>query len=132
MGLVFNSGENKLLAKLLASETFTAHLFVNNHTPAPGDALTDYTEASFSGYAAQILTGWSTVATNSAGKAEASAAQVTFTMSMTMGTATVEGWYVTDQDGTLIGADLFAGAPLSLSQAGDNVKLTVTLTLTSE
>lgn len=68
-------------------------LYNNNHTPAEGDVLGTYTQASAAGYTAVSLpgTGW-TVAT-SLGTTTGEHAEQTFSFTTS---ATIYGYYVTD------------------------------------
>jgi hypothetical protein len=133
MGVVFDSGEQSLLALLAVNGTLTAHLYTNDRTPTNTDTLMQYTEASFPGYQAEGLYQATTPATNAAGKATSSFGQITWTLSATQGSpVNVYGWYVTNQAGVLIGAERFAGAPLTVQNTGDNIKVTITMTLSSD
>jgi hypothetical protein len=133
MGIFFDSGEKKLLDKVIGAETFTVHLYVNDHTPVNTDGTMAFTEATWMGYAPQALSGFTASTTNSAGKAQSTANQLTFTIGANLpGPQNVYGWYLTDQDGILLGAERFANAPLIMQASGDNIKLTVTLTMSSD
>jgi len=84
-----------------------ARLFTNNRTPAATDALTDYTEASGGGYAAQQIDSgdWEAV---EASPSELSAS-VTFEFTGPLaGAAQAYGVYLTS-GGKLVGAERFAG-----------------------
>ena len=66
-----NVGEIALLDRLRENLNVTAvhmHLFKNNHTPADGDTIADYTFADFDGYAFKTLAAF-TFPILSAGKA---------------------------------------------------------------
>jgi len=132
MGVVADVGEVKLLTKLIGAETWTVHLFANDHTPVNGDTESAYTKPMWMGYAGIALSQPTVATTNAAGKAQLSFAQVTWTMSASNPATNCYGWYVVDQDGTFIGAERFSSPPLVMQNAGDNIKLTVSVTLNSD
>ena len=108
-----------------------AHLYTNNHTPAHGDVLGSYTEASYGGYAAQTLSGWPASSLNGSNRAASTAGTVTFSNTSGSGQS-VYGWFLTDSTGvTLIGAELFTGGPITLP-SGFAFALQVTFTEQSE
>lgn len=133
MGVVGDVGEVKLLNKLIGAEVWTVHLYVNDKTPVNGDTAAQYTEPVWMGYNPIALSQPTVAATNAAGKAQLNFAQVQWALTMDLSAAiNCYGWYVTDQDNTFIGAERFTSPPLVLQHTGDNIKLTVSVTLSSD
>lgn len=120
-GVVPDQGIQDALDDLLATTEWAnakLRLFSNNVTPTTSDTPSTYTESSFSGYSAVTLSGWS-AASVSAHVATSTATPITFTI--TSGSATVYGWYITNSAGTrLLAAQRDASAPVSLSSTGTN------------
>jgi hypothetical protein len=108
----------------------TLKLYINNVTPADTDTAATYTEMSTLGYAAKTLTktSWVTVAGSAGNPATSTFAQQTFTF--TAGTlVTVYGYYVIDvTSGLLLWAESFGGGK-EVSNAGDQIIITPTITL---
>ena len=130
---IVDIGLNKMLDKLLTAygTTLVLHLFKSNTTPAAGDTLSTYTEATFPGYASQNVTGW-TGATVASSTATSTADQKTFTRS-TSGTAeNIYGYYITDAGGNLLYAERDPAAPIGLTNSGDAYLITPKLTYKSE
>jgi hypothetical protein len=105
---------------LLASRWATAklRLYTNNITPSTSSVVADFTEATFTGYAAITLPAWpaSTLASHIATSAQASQ-----TFTITSGSQNVYGWYITDSGGThLLAAQRDPAAPVALSSTGTN------------
>lgn len=119
-------GEVLMLKRALnhtAADNVKVHLFVNDVTPSDDTVLGDLTECTADGYAAEVLTGTSfTIATNT-GTTTAEYAQITFELT---GTATVYGYYVTDNAGTgLLWVERFADAPHNFPSGGGNESITI-------
>lgn len=73
----------------------TVHLFTNNHTPAPGDAVGAFTEATFTGYVAKAVAGWTANDNNQDGSVGTTATTVlTWTGPADGSGQTVYGYYV--------------------------------------
>lgn len=130
MALLFpNTGENIALEALVnktAPQNLVLKLFSSNTTPAEGDTAVTYTEATFSGYAAITLTGASWNAA-SAGSISYSAQQ-TFTRNSTGTTENIYGYYVVQAtSGTLVYAERDANAPFAVTNNGDAIKITPTI-----
>lgn len=101
-------------------------LFSNNQTPAEADVLADYTESTAAGYASKTLTGSSWSVANSSGVTTATYAQQTFTFTTA---ATIYGYYVTNNGATsLLWAERFTGAPVSIPSSGGVLNVTPTFT----
>jgi hypothetical protein len=130
MALVFpDVGENKSLENIVnktAPENLVLRLYTSNTTPGESDTAGTYTEASGGGYAAITLTGssWGAAASGSIAYA-----QQTFTFSSVPGTATMYGYFMTEAtSGVLKYAERFTGAPFTIANAGDQIKITPTIT----
>jgi hypothetical protein len=120
----------KNILNIVAPQTMVLRLFVNNHTPAEGDALnaSDYTEMSTLGYASVSLTPGSWVISGTV-PTVAAYPQVTFTF--TAGSlVNVYGYYVTQTtSGDLMWAERFSGAPFPIQNTGDAIQITPQITL---
>lgn len=122
-------GENLALEMIVnktAAQNLTLKLFESNTTPAESDTAGTYTEATFTGYSSISLTGanWNAAS----GGSIAYNAQQTFTSSAAQ-SKLVYGYYVIQTvSGTLLYSERDASAPFSITQNGDTVKLTPTIT----
>ena len=124
-----NVGDEVALKRMLnfaAADNCKLRLYTNNHTPAKGDTISNYTECAIAGYSAITLTGasWSiaTVATTT------TATYATQTFNFT-GSGTVYGYYVTDNAGSVVlWAELFTTGPFSVV-SGAEIQQPVTITL---
>jgi len=127
--LVPNVGEELALKALLnhtAPQNLVLRLYTSNTTPAESDTAATYTEASGNGYAAITLTGGSWVVTPGAPTSAAYAEQ-TFTFTGALGN--VYGYFLTQvTSGILVYAERFTGAPFSINNNGDQIKITPTIT----
>lgn len=127
--LVPNAGANEMLARAVnknASDNLKLRLYENNYTPVEASVVGDFTEATFSGYAAITLTGASWTMTT-ADPAVADYAQQTFTA--TAAGNSVYGYYVTNNAGTIcVWAERFTDGPYTITGNGDVVKVTPTIT----
>ena len=128
MAIAFqDDGIRVAVNNLTAGELATAklHLFVHGPTISNATTLGALTEASFSGYAAVTLSGW-TSASVTAHVASSSANPITFTLSS--GTASIGGWYVTDSASSLLyaaGNDL--ADPVAMSVTVNTYQVTLTV-----
>lgn len=130
MPLVFpDVGENlalEMITNKTAPQNLVLRLYQSNTTPAEADTAATYTEATFTGYAAITLTGASWGA---ASAGSISYAQQTFTSSATQTTQNIYGYYLTQvTSGTLVYAERFSDAPNAITNNGDNIKITPTIT----
>jgi len=110
-----------------AAEDIVIKLYSNNKTPAATDVVGDYTEVSGGGYASIALTAasWSVSAGN---PSQAQYPQITF--SFTGAAGSVYGYYaVGATSGKLLWADKFPNAPINIANNGDQIKVTITVTL---
>lgn len=130
MALVFpNTGENlslEMLVNKTAPQNLVLKLYSSNTTPAEGDTAGTYTEATFTGYSAITLTGSSW---GSASGGSIAFAQQTFTSSANQSTQNIYGYfYVQVSSGTLVAAERFTDGPYGITNNGDNIKITPTIT----
>ncbi len=115
--MICQNGLFKFLTnKLAAIDPTNAHvrLFSNNYVPAIGDTVANYTEASYSGYAAQsigLIPGLTWDSVNSRYLAIWSALSFVGTGGSPQN---VYGYYVTAADGTLLWAETITGGPVSM------------------
>lgn len=113
-----------LVGKDTSTETLILKLYSNNLSPSVDDTASLYTEVSGNGYSSITLTGsnW-TIAGG-----DAVYPQQTWTFTGAAGT--VYGYYVvsaTSQD--LIFAERFSGAPYTVANSGDTIKVTLNIAL---
>lgn len=104
-------------------------MFATAHTPMDGDTAATYLaiEASFTGYARQVLTTWSSILEDGSLRAYSSPATSTFHNSTGSGQL-VYGAFVLDSAATtLLGVGVFDGSPITMPPA---TNLLVDLTLT--
>lgn len=120
-----DAGENLVLDMIVnktAAQNLILKLFKSNTTPAESDTAATYTEADFSGYAAITLTGASW---NAASSGSNSYAQQTFTCNGGGVSNSIYGYYVVQaSSGILLYSERDASAPFTLTNNGDNIKLT--------
>lgn len=97
-----------------------AHLFSNSHTPAETDTTSNYTEASYPGYAAQTLSGATDGGIDSNDRDTWSWPTQTWQCSSAPGSpVTVYGIYYTDSGNTtLLWVELF-DSPFTFTNSGD-------------
>lgn len=132
-----NAGELELLDKMLkdalsTNETYILKLYKNDYTPVDASTQTNFTEATFTNYAAFTLTraGWNAAVTVS-NKAETS--YTTSPRSWTCGASgnTVYGyWVIGTTSNTCLWAERFATSRVLAS--GDVLNLTPKFTLNKE
>jgi hypothetical protein len=127
--LVPDVGENKMVEAVVnktAPENLVLRLFSSNTTPAETDTAGTYTECNFTGYSAITLTGASWGA---ASGGTTTYAQQTFTRTSTGAAQNVYGYYVTQlTSGVLMWAERDGSGPFAITNNGDTVKVTPTLT----
>lgn len=106
-------------------------LFKNNVIVSNATVIANLTEADFAGYAAVTLTAatWAAAAAAAHVASSQYGASVTFSRSTTGATQNIYGWYLTDAGGTkLYACANFTGAPIPITNSGDNIAVTPTLT----
>ena len=129
--LVPNQGEDLALQALVnktAPQNLTYRLYKNNKTPAETDTEADYTQSTFTGYAAAALTGasWSTTP---GAPTSATYAQQSFTSSADQAAELAYGYYVIQAtSGKLVWAERFTNGPYTIANNGDVIKITPTIT----
>lgn len=110
-----------------APETLVLKLFSNNVTPSKLDEAADYTEVTGNGYTSVTLTPASFVFTPG-DPGSAAFPQVTFAFSGAAGN--VHGYFVVGAtSGTLAFANRFSNAPINIANNGDEIRITLTITL---
>jgi hypothetical protein len=106
-----NTGELEALANGLSNDgTWNIKLFSNDHTPADDDDPSDYTEATFEGYASGQLTRDGAMYTDGTDKATQDYETITYTFTGTSGSQTIYGWYAVNDMSVLILAERFGSA----------------------
>lgn len=110
-----------------APESLVLRLYSNNRSPAKSDVVGDYTEVSGSGYAAVTLNPANYVF-SPGDPATAAHPQVTFTFNGAAGN--VFGYFVTRATtADLLFANRFSNAPINIANNGDEIRITLTITL---
>jgi hypothetical protein len=110
-----------------APESLVLRLYSNNRSPAKTDVVGDYTEVSGNGYSAVTLDPEDFVF-SSGDPTSAAYPQVTFTFSGAAGN--VYGYYVTRATtGDVQFANRFSNAPINIANNGDEIRITLTITL---
>lgn len=134
--LVPNTGEVWMLQQVTGvnntkANTLYIKLYTNNKTPGEGDIGSDYTEASFSGYANLALTPGSWTITSVSGYANATYAVQTFTSDSAQASQSVYGYYITSNVGSqqLVWAERFTDGPYTITNNGDSIKITPFISL---
>lgn len=128
--VMFNQGKQIALENLFnktAPQNLVVKLFEDNEAVTEAKTEADFTEATFSGYAAQTLTPASVTVTN-ADPAVASYAQMTFTSDAAQ-SKNVYGYIVCQAtSGKAIWGESF-GVAVPMNTNGSTVKVTIQLTL---
>lgn len=96
----------------------TLRLFQNNHTPDGADVAGDYTEATFSGYAAVALNNWGNAFQNGSDQGEIDETVRIFTCTGPSPSNAIYGYYVTDGSGNLVWAERNPAGPVTINTAG--------------
>jgi hypothetical protein len=121
-GLVPNVGEAKMLEIILGltpPQNLVLHLFKNNITPASTMVLSDYTEATFTGYAAVTLSSANWTVTAGGPTTVEYTSGVSFTCSGTT-SESVYGFYLTDAlSSALMWSERFDDAPFVITYPND-------------
>lgn len=119
-----------LTNKVTTTENLVLRLFQNNITPAATDTAATYTQATFTGYASVTLTGasWTVTAGN---PSTATYAQQTFTSSANQATQQIYGYYLVRASSLdIVYAERFSDGPYPITNNGDAIKITPTVTAT--
>jgi len=131
MAIVFtNAGELIALRNILnnqAPQTLELRLFSNNRVPAKTDVTADYTQVTGFGYQPVTLVDTDFVYTPG-DPSTAAFPQITFQFTGAAGP--IYGYYVVQEtSGSLIFANRFANAPITVLNNGDEIRITLTLSL---
>jgi len=131
MAIVFtNSGEAIALRNIVnqtAPQNLVLKLYANNISPAKTDVTADYTECSGYGYSAVTLTPGNFTFTPG-DPSTAAYPQITFTFTGAIGL--IYGYYVVQaSSNSLIFANRFNNAPINVLNNGDEIRITLTLSL---
>jgi len=125
-----DEGEVKLFEYMLNKTTPTnwvLRLFTSNTTPAEGDTVATYTDATEAGYAAITLTGTDWTVSTTSNVTTAQFAEQTFSFTTN---ATVYGYFYTDTGDTkAFISERFSGAPFTLPGGGGTIAITPKVTL---
>jgi len=128
--LVPNSSEAIILENFLnktAPEDLVLKLYSSDTTPSESDTELTYTETSGGGYADVPLTAASWTVTPGS-PSTAAYPEVTFTFTGAAGN--VYGYYVVQAtSGALMWAERFTNAPLNIQNNGDEIRITLQITL---
>lgn len=129
MSLVLCNQAETLALQYLLNRNLTVKLFENNKTPAETDTEADYTEATFTGYAAKTLTYANWNFTPGAPSAATYNAAQTWTSSAGSQDKYAYGYFVVQAaDGKLLWAERFSDGPYHIVNNGDTVTLTPAIT----
>jgi hypothetical protein len=131
MAVVFTNAAELVALKnflnALTPESLVLKLYSNDVTPTSADVASDYTEVSGNGYSATTLTPSSFTFT-SGDPGSAAYPQVTF--SFTGAAGNIYGYFVVGAtSGDLMFANRFSNAPINIANNGDEIRITLTITL---
>jgi len=113
-----------ITGKTASTEGLLLKLYSNNITPNPNDVATTYTEVTGGGYAPKTLT----PATWTVNSGTASYPAQTWTFTAAVGN--IYGYYVVRvTTGDLVFSEKFAAGPYNVQTNGDNISVTVNLTV---
>lgn len=108
------------------------HLYSNNHTPAAGDDLTNYTEAAFGGYATSLIGTWTGPFTDGGTNHTFVTSPVILFRCTGSPFESDIGYYLTDGgSSTLILAEKFS-SPFVFGGAGITLGVQLTVNMSSE
>lgn len=131
MIVIPQAGAVPLLDHLLQQLQPWFHLYTNDLVPGDLTVLTDFTEATFPGYAAQRAVGW-TDALVVSGIATSYADGLVFSRTMDGISISIYGYFVTSgKTGGLLWAEYRAGGPIVLTHTGDTCDVLPSLTLST-
>jgi hypothetical protein len=126
-----NQGEAIALGALLnktAPQDLDLCLYKNDYTPVEGTTEANVTAADFTGYSVIQLTAASWTITEGA-PTSAAYAQQTFTSSAGSQNQPIYGYYIKQRtSGKLVWAERFSDGPYTITNNGDNIKITPTIT----
>lgn len=127
MAGLFTDAEEERIAKAVVNYAgggtdLVLHLFMNNYTPVDGSILANFTEATFSGYAAITLTGSSWVITAGAPTLAAYALQ-NFLSDADQTVQYLYGYYLT-RGTDLVAGERFTDGPYAILGLTDYLTVT--------
>jgi len=109
----------------------SVHLYANDYTPNHESVLADFTEITYTGYAAQLVTAWATAYINANDQAQiVGSPTMIFSPTGTLVSGIAYGYYALDKNGNLVGAEQFP-TPITLASPADAVTLVPSLNLAS-
>lgn len=132
-----NVGELAILNDFLDVDTLNLplvmRLYKNDHVPADGDVLADYTECDFDGYAEQNIVNWAFASTIS-GRAKSVADILEWTKAAGVTANNVYGYYVVDGSvpEKLLWAERDPEAPILMSTTGKKYSVQPVMTTVTE
>lgn len=132
MALLFPNQGEQLVLEAITNKTqpqdLDLCLYKNDVTPGETDTEATYTVADFTGYATIQLTAASWTTTPGA-PTEIAYPQQTFTSSAGSQNQTIYGYYLKQRtSGKLVYAERFSGAPYTIVNNGDQIKVTPKIT----
>jgi hypothetical protein len=136
--LVPNVGEERMIRLIVnattaasTGENLKIRLYKSNTTPTSTMTLTDYTESTFTGYAAVTATSGSWTITPGAPTSAQQSAASTFSCSATT-SESAYGYYLSQENSSvLMWSERFSDGPYTIANSGDKVILTAQLTLST-
>lgn len=134
--LVPNVGEGRMIRLITntiatTGENLNIRLFKSNTTPTSTMTLTDYTEATFTGYASVAATSASWTINEGAPTSATQAAATTFTCTAAT-SESIYGYYLSNQQSSvLMWSERFSDGPYVLTNNGDKIILTAQLTVST-
>lgn len=96
----------------------TLRLYQNDYTPLDTSDVSDFTEATFSGYAAIATNAWGGAFLNASNITEIDETLRTFTHNGGGTNNNIYGYYLTDAGGNLTYAERYSGAPVAMDANG--------------
>ena len=136
MALKVPNASELFILDLLVVELFdnaVLHLYQNNITPADGDTLATYTEATFSGYAEITLDAWSAAFTDAGNKARVEEEAREFLHNGGAVNNSIYGYYITNVGSTqLLWAERNPAAPVVINAGNPSYTVLPRFTLNSE
>lgn len=134
--LVPNVGEGRMIRLITNSVTTTGEnlkirLFKSNTTPTSTMTLSDYTEATFTGYTSVTATSASWTINEGAPTSATQAAATTFTCSSAT-SESIYGYYLSQENSSiLLWSERFSDGPYVITNNGDKIILTAQLTVST-
>lgn len=122
----------KLITNNTVTEDLTLRLFQNDLTPTHANVLIDFTEATFTGYAAAPLTAANWTSTPASTVVFEYAPAVAFTSSADLQNQNIYGYYITrNTTGDVIASERFSDGPYNIANNLDKISVTPKFTITN-